>query len=126
MQEVEIERKESLVDEGTSSTSSHDDSKKLIKVKSHRRMLQLQRTRPKQSRTKDHNKLQHHLQRRMKNLPGMFIYLMVIAFYLLTMDIWIGIVKFLTSTIIIYKTLEASLQDHETGSTMILSEENMC
>lgn len=97
----------------------------LIKVKSQRRMLQLQRTRPKQSRTKDHRKLQHHLQRRMKNLPGMFFYLMVIAFYVLTMDIWLRNVKFLTGTIIIYKTLEVSLHNHETGSTMILSKENM-
>ena len=86
--------------------------RKLMKVESQRRMLQLQRTRPQQSRTKDYKKLQHHLQRRMKNLPGMFIYLMVIAFYVLTMEIWLGIVKFLTGTIIIFKTLEESLQDN--------------
>jgi len=54
------------------------------------------------------------------------IYLMLISFYVLTMDIWLGIVKFFIGTIIICKTLEASLQDHETGSTMILSEENTC
>jgi len=60
------------------------------------------------------------------NHSGMQIYLMAIDFYVLTMDIWLGIVKFLTSTIIICNTLEASLQDQETGSTMIFSEENMC
>ena len=56
----------------------------------------------------------------------MFVYLMVIAFYVLTMDIWLGIVKLLIGTIVIYKTLETSLQDHEIGSMMILSEENTC
>jgi len=50
---------------------------------------------------KDHNIQMNH--------SGTHIYLMVIAFYVLTMEIWLGIVKFLTSTIIICKTLEASL-----------------
>ena len=72
--------------------------RKFIKVKIQRRMLQLQRTRPKQSRTKDHNKLQHRLQRRMKNLPDMFVYLMVIVCHALTMDIWPRIVKLLIGT----------------------------
>ena len=57
-------------------------------------MLQLQRTRPKQSKTKDDTKLQHPLQRKMKNILGMFVYLTVIAFYVLTIDIWLGTVKF--------------------------------
>jgi len=60
------------------------------------------------------------------NYPGTHVHLMFIAFYVLTMDIWLGIVNFLTGTIIIFKTLETSLQNHETGSTMILSKENTC
>jgi len=34
----------------------------------------------------------------MENNLGTFVHLMVIAFYVLTMDIWLGIVKFLIGT----------------------------
>ena len=61
---------------------------------------------------------------------GVEIHLMVIAFHVLTFDIWIKIVKIITSKIIKdiinwIKTIEAyilkaSLQDHKIGFTMTL------
>jgi len=64
------------------------------------------------------------------NYPRTHIHLMVIDFYVLIMDIGLGIVKFLTGTFIIRKTLEASSQDHEANTKqnllwMILNASNV-
>ena len=95
------------VDEGTRSTALQDDSKKEVdQSENPKKNFATPKNKEKAIKNKGPQKLQHRLQRRMKNLPGMFIYLMITTFYVLTMDIWLGIVKFLTGTITIYKTLE--------------------
>lgn len=123
----EIKDGKALVDEGISSTASQDDSKKEVylseKPKNNVATLE---SKSKSIKNKGPQQTSTLSPKKNKNIPSMFVYLMVIVFDVLTMDIWLGIVKFLTGTIIIYKNLEESLQDHEIGSTMIFSEENTC
>ena len=90
-----------LVDEGRSSKSSPDDSKKEVdQSEKPNKNVATPKNKTKAIKNKGPQKTTTPLQRRMKNLPGMFVYLMVIVFHVITMDIWPRIVKLLTGTTI--------------------------
>lgn len=67
------------------------------------------------------------LQERMSHL-GTLTCLMVIAFHVLTSDIWLGISECMTRMVVKYmiKTLEASLQDHKKEIQMTFPTESIC